>query len=196
MNRLYFLLVLVLAISCSDKEEVAPPAPPSHPAMKYTELNGREVNFTQSQVLDVDNDGVNDFVFYVLPIGDPIFKQDKMRFLLGSLEHTLLFVDGTDNSSPILNKGAAISISNQLPFEWWEVSEVFLAEKITENDNSFHWEGAWKNASHQYISIQVKKNNLRYNGWVELSFDTAGQKLLLHKSGISLVGEREVKAGF
>jgi hypothetical protein len=195
MNKLYLLLfVMVVAAGCHDKEELSPPVIDPAPAMKYTELNNREVKFRQAQLIDMDNDNKVDFVFYVLPIGDPIFKQDKNRFLLGSLEHSFLYVS-EKNHSPVLNKGAVISSSNQLPYEWFEVAEVFLGEKITENDNSFHWEGPWKNVNNKYISVQVKKNDQRYNGWVEFSFDTAGEKIILHKAGISLEAGKEVKAG-
>jgi len=43
-----------------------------------------------------------------------------------------------------------------------------LAEKIIEEAGPDHWEGNWKNASHKHLAIQLRKGDLRYNGWVEL----------------------------
>jgi hypothetical protein len=194
MNRLCFLLLSLFILSCNDKEDL-PVKQPSHPVMKYNDLTGREVKNRQSQVLDADNDGVIDFVFYVINIGDPVFRRDKMRFLFGSLEHSLLFVNG-ENQSPVLDKNALISSGNKLPYEWWEVSEVELTQKIIEEDGSTFWEGAWQNADHKYISIQVRKNNAIYNGWIEFSFNKTDEKLVLHRSGISEEAQKEVKAGF
>ncbi|MBO9564747.1 MAG: hypothetical protein J7621_18355, partial [Niastella sp.] len=58
-----------------------------------------------------------------------------------------------------------------------------------------YWEGAWKQVHHQYLAIQIVKDNKRYNGWVEVSFDTAGEKLVLHKAAISKEAEKAVIAG-
>jgi hypothetical protein len=97
------------------------------------------------------------------------------------------------DESPMLNKGDSISkIYNG--YDWWEVSFIVLAEKIIDNNGS-RWDGLWKNADHKYLPIQVEKNQKLYHGWVELSFNTAEEKLILHKSAISTEADRTVKAG-
>jgi hypothetical protein len=193
MKNIFFLVILtVVMFSCNDKEDIPPPQPEPETPMLYTDLANREVKRGPYQGIDADNNGSLDFAFYVLPIGDPILKQDKFRFLLASSINSLLFVDG-DNLSPIREKGHVIKTGNELPFEWFEVSEVFLAEKIVEDNNSFHWEGPWKNVDHKYISIQIKKTDGRYNGWIEFSFDTNNEKIILHKAAISKEANKEVK---
>ena len=191
-NFLFLFLLTVALFSCNDKDELSvPPGKTPETPLLLTDLHNREVKSGQEQIVDADNDGVIDFVFYVLPIGDPILNQSKHRFLLGSMVHSLLFV-GEDNDSPIREKGNIIKSANELPYEWFEVSEVILGEKIIENDLTSHWEGPWKNVNHKYISIQVKKDDGRYNGWIELSFDTNNEKIILHNAALSKVANKEV----
>jgi hypothetical protein len=38
-------------------------------------------------------------------------------------------------------------------------------------------------------------NKQRFNGWIELSFDTNGEKIILHKAAISKMPEKYVIAG-
>jgi hypothetical protein len=57
------------------------------------------------------------------------------------------------------------------------------------------WEGNWKTATKKYLPIQVRKNNLRFNGWIELTVDTLHEKIILHRAAISKAGEKEIIAG-
>jgi hypothetical protein len=193
MQRLFMMLILFSIASCTEKEISMPPPPPE-PEMKYTDLQNKEVRSGKSQLLDLDGNGSVDFAFFVIHIGDPLFQQDKVRFLAGSNVQCNLLVGG-DNNSPVLTKGSIISLNNMPPFEWYEVSEVFLAEKIIGMNAPPFWQGPWKDVSHKYLAIQIVKNNQRYNGWIELSFDTVTEKLYLHKAAISKEAEKEVKAG-
>jgi hypothetical protein len=192
MQRLFILLALFI-VSCTEKEVSMPP-PPTDPEMDYTDLQNKEVRAGKSQLLDLDENNSIDFAFYTMHIGDPVGQQDKIRFLAGSNVQCNLLVGG-DNNSPVLAKGNTISLNNMPPYEWFEVSEVFLAEKIIGMNAPPFWQGPWKDVSHKYLAIQIVKNNQRYNGWIELSFDTVAEKLYLHKAAISKEAEKEVKAG-
>ncbi len=192
MQRVFFMLALCSIMSCSEKEVSFPP--PTDPEMKYIDLQNKVVKAGKSQLLDLDENNSIDFALYTMHIGDPVGQQDKIRFLAGSNVQCNLLVGG-DNNSPALTKGNTIAINNMPPFEWYEVSEVFLAEKIIGMNAPPFWQGPWKDESHKYLAIQIVKNNQRYNGWIELSFDTATDTLYLHKAAISTEAEKEVKAG-
>src|SRR5439155_20250618 len=97
------------------------------------------------------------------------------------------------DESPMLQKGDSIALSHP-GYNLWEISSIVLAEKIIDN-NGNHWEGLWKNADHQYLPVQVEKNNKLYHGWIELSFDTTREVMILHKSAISTEENKTVKAG-
>jgi hypothetical protein len=83
---------------------------------------------------------------------------------------------------------------NVTGYTWWEISAIVLAEKIITYTES-HWEGAWKNADHKYLPVQMKKQGKLYHGWIELSFNTTEEKLILHRSAISKEEDKDVKAG-
>jgi len=70
-----------------------------------------------------------------------------------------------------------------------------LVQKITSFTAPPVWEGHWRNAVHKYLPYQVLENNSRYNGWVEISIDVPGEKVVLHKVAISKEANKIIKAG-
>lgn len=184
--------IIILIFSACTKEEIKIP-PVSHPVMHYTNLQNAEVFPFQARAVDIDSDGVNDFLFGVLLVGDPILQRDRLQYFAYSKVNTNLLSNEQDQS-PVLNKEDLISVTHQ-GYQWFEVSAIVLAEKITTMTGSF-WEGLWKNASHKYLPVQIKRSDKLYHGWIELSFDTVAEKLFLHRAAISTEANKTVKAGF
>lgn len=181
----------ILFFACSKKPPLNPPAP-SHPVMSYKDLAGKEVKYGKLQYVDVDGDGSNDFRFNVLLVGDPTLQRDRVQFYANSgIKRNLL--NSQVDESPMLNKGDSIGKVHN-GYTWWEISAIVLTEKIV-TDNGSHWEGLWKNADHKYLPIQIEKNNKLYHGWIELSFNTAEEKLILHKAAISTEEDKSIQAG-
>ncbi|KAA9038367.1 hypothetical protein FW778_12400 [Ginsengibacter hankyongi] len=56
-------------------------------------------------------------------------------------------------------------------------------------------EGHWKNAVHKYLPYQVVENGNCYNGWMELSIDVPGEKVVLRNTAISKEANKIIKAG-
>lgn len=194
MRKIFIIATIsILAVACK-KEKIQPtiPTTPSHPVMSYKNLGDKEVKYGQSQYVDIDNDGTIDFKFSVLLVGDPVLQRDRVQFYANSgIKRNLL--NSQVDESPILNKGDSIGKVHN-GYSWWEISSIVLAEKIVEYSGN-HWEGLWKNADHNYLPIQIEKNNKLYHGWVELSFNMAEEKLILHRAAISTEEERSVQAG-
>ena len=181
----------VLMLACSKKPPINPPDA-SHPLMAYQNLAGKEVKYGQVQYVDIDNDGSNDFKFGVLLVGDPILQRDRVQFYVNSgIKRNLL--NNQVDESPILSKGDSVK-KFHTGYTWWEISTIVLVEKIIENTGS-HWEGLWKMAEHEYLPIQIEKNNKLYHGWIELSFSNTAEKLILHKAAISTEEDKAVQAG-
>lgn len=186
-----FLFAVLVLSACEKDNEDNVPKP--HPVMQYKDLHNAEVKIGQPQRLDLDDDGITDFNFGVLLLGDPILQRDRLQFYAFSKpERNLL--NNENDESPVL--GRLDIISQNIPgYKWFDISAIVLAEKIMETNNSF-WSGLWKTASHKFLPVQVKRNNKLYNGWIEISMDTNGEKLILHRSGLSLLQDADVKAGY
>jgi len=193
MKKYCLFATVALSLVACEKGKPEPTDPvASHPVMAYKDLQGKEVRYGQSQYIDVDNDGSKDFLFNVELVGDPILQRDRVQFYANSgIKRNLLNND--IDESPMLNKGDTIK-KNHLGYNWWEISSIVLAEKIIDNAGS-SWQGLWKNADHRYLPIQFEKNGKLFHGWVELSFKTAEDKLILHSAAISTEEDKPVLAG-
>lgn len=195
MRKLFYIgaAIFVLASCKKDETVIAPPPPPEHPAMIYTDLKNAEVKYGKLKLLDIDGDGSYDFRFSVFLVGDPVLQRDRYQFYASSTVDRNLLNNEADES-PVLSKGD--SISKFYPgYQWWEVSAIVLAEKIVTNTGAY-WQGLWKDASHKYLPVQVEKNRKVFHGWVELSFDTVAEKMILHNAALSKEADKAVKAGY
>ena len=192
MNRIYYLLLLtIIAASCRRSEIVEPI---HHPGMKYTDLKNAEMKVGKSQRADIDGDGVDDFAFGTLLVGDPVFQRDRLQFYAYSFIKKNLLVDG-EEQTPVKSRNEKIS-SFQDGYNWFEIAAIVLAEKITPLQGMVNWQGAWKHADHKFLPVQLDKNGQLYNGWIEVSFDMADEKLILHRSGISMEADQTVLASY
>ena len=81
-------------------------------------------------------------------------------------------------------------------YDWYEVSAIVLAEKITPVNGEPYWQGPWKNVAHKFLPVMIRKEDKSYYGWIELSFDTAAEKMILHRVAICTEANREVKTGW
>lgn len=183
------VLVAIGLAGCvkTDREIVTPPE------MHYTDLHDAEVTSTAARSIDVNQDGTMDFTFNTLLVGDPILKRDRLQFYAGSKVETYLLNDAEDQS-PRLDKFDLVEL-NHPGYTWYEISAIVLVEKIMPETGIAYWYGDWRGAFHHYLPIQVKKGGQLYLGWVELSFDTTGEKLILHQAALSKEAGKRVTAG-
>ncbi|HEX2535555.1 MAG TPA: hypothetical protein VHK69_17555 [Chitinophagaceae bacterium] len=192
-----FLAAALLLASC-EKPTVCPEEPHNaDPTMQYTNLPDIEVKQGTHYNLDLDGDGAKDFTFQTWHIGDPAEGEDEILFFAGSETHSQLFAAG-ENESPAFYRNERIPFTADERFpghEWSEVAMVHLAEKNIPAGGVPYWRGAWKEVSHRYLAVQVKRGESVYTGWVELSFNTAAGKLILHRAAISTVPGKAVTAG-
>jgi len=190
MKRIVQLLPLLLLLASCKKEKHNEEH--SHePAMHYKtiELKAGEM---QSQRIDVDDDGVDDLLFAMIHVGDPVLQRDRKQFFAGSRRERSLLNDN-DDQSPVLNRLDTIGLKYP-GYTWFDVSAIVLSEKIiTASGNS--WEGRWTNASHKYLPFQIQRGGSLYHGWIELSFSTTEEKIIIHRSGVSKEAGKTVKAG-
>lgn len=180
-------------ISCR-KERTCKLAPEPGPPMNYRNLNNQEIKAnTAAFNMDVNQDCPTDLVFTTLLVGDQLNQIDKLQFLVGSNINVNLPVN-INEDIPVMKKGDAIMPNNFNGYEWFELSSIILIQKITSLTQPPFWHGRWLEAVHNYIRFQIVENGKRYNGWVDISVDIAGEKIILHKLAISTEANRIVKA--
>ena len=193
MRTVYFgMLVLFLAACKKDKPAVQVPTTP-HPLMQYLDLHDEPISFGGVKMIDINGDGTNDFLFSTLLVGDPVLERDRRQFYISSSTTSHLLVDGNDQS-PVLAANAEIKLQHD-GYQWFEVVSLLLAEKIIPVNGTNFWQGAWKDVQHKFIALQVKKNGNIYNGWIEITFSTTAERIILHRGAISTEPGKTVRAG-
>ena len=186
-------LALIIILSACSKPPVKPPTD-DYPKMTYLNFSDSAVLFDRSALFDLDGNGEKDIRFSTLLVGDPLSQQDKRQWLAVCSFNTSLPVN-TNENIPVLNLDDLIPINNFSGYSWYNAPGIVLSQKVTGMSAAPYWEGAWKDASHRFIPIQLKKNSLLYNGWVEVSFDKLQEKIILHKSAMSQEPDKSVLAG-
>ncbi|WP_153796516.1 hypothetical protein [Foetidibacter luteolus] len=190
-----FMLACAWLAACSDKDVNQPkPSKPGQPEMLYTDLKDKEVKKNGAVFIDVDQDGLKDLFFNTMLVGDALNKLDKLQFFVLSLENRHL-LSSLDDRTPVYKKGDAISLANNNGYYWNHVLQLVLAQKNTGIAGPPYWIGDWKNASHKFIALQVDRGGKRYGGWIEISFDTANEKIILYRCAISKDAGKNVVAG-
>ncbi len=187
-------LVFILILGSCKKENPEEPVLP-HPEMEYFNLDNRNIKAGEPGFsIDVNHDGRKDIAFSTLLVGDPLNQVDKLQFLVSTNIQVNLPVNGNEEI-PVINTHERIVLENFGGYHWFELASIVLVQKIISNIEPVVWLGPWKNAMHKFVPFQVVDNGKRYNGWVEISVDIIGEKIILHKAAISKEANRIVKAG-
>jgi hypothetical protein len=196
MNKLLVLTLasfLIFLSACEKNPVCEEPASPL-PTMRYTDLQNFEIKYGTYKRVDVDGDGKTDFYFETLLLGDALGQRDRLQFYADSKIDTYLPVNESEEV-PRLSSGDWVKVEHP-GHTWYEISAIVLAEKVMPLNGDNYWDGMWKGAAHKFLPIMIKKGELRYYGWIELSFDTTAEKMILHRAAISLEANKEVKAGY
>jgi len=194
----YFLIagMATLLFSCSKPVDIVPPpaTPPVPPAMEYTDLGNIPAGKGHTVVLDPDHDGAADIYFSYQLVGDGILNADKHQFYTSALRN-IFFPFDIFEEAPSLAKGAAIGATSFPGYDWSNGS-VILAEKVVPVRDMPYWMGQWKNTSHRYLPLLLKKGQEQYFGWIELSFNIQTELITLHRMAISRQNGSVAYAGY
>jgi len=198
MNRTSLFAILLISLVSCTKNPPLKPEPPvvTDPVMRYTDMHNALVKYQSIAFIDLDGNGSIDLHFGTTLIGDPILKQDRLAFEVTSAPFVNLQVVDYSDVGKRMNKGDVIGKNPAEGFLWYEVTHIVLLEKVTPETGAPYWQGQFKDASHHYLPVQIMRNGEAFHGWVELSMDINGEKLILHKAAISTEAEKEVKAGY
>lgn len=194
MKKFLAVMVSAVLITACDKKDTVDQPEPVHPVMRYTNLGNLAIKFNEQKQLDLDGDNSMDVLFSTVLVGDPVLRRDRRQyFAAAAFDVSFLFNDL--DQTPAFNNGDSIKLTSPAGYDWFNASAGILAEKIIEEIGDPHWEGNWKNANHKFLPVQIAKNNHRYNGWIEISFKTGTEELILHRAAISTEADKNIKAG-
>jgi hypothetical protein len=184
---------LLLLASCKKNPVQSPVS--FHPQMRYSNLNDTAVVFNRSASFDLDGNGSKDIYFSTMLVGDPVYNQDKKQWLVSSSFYANLPVNGNEEI-PVMQQADSIPLTGFSGYNWYNASTVLLAQQIVPDTAPPYWDGKWKDASHRFVSIQIIDKNNLYNGWVEVSFYKAQEKMIIHRAAVSTEANKVVKAGW
>jgi hypothetical protein len=144
--------------------------------------------------MDLDEDGFYDAFFDVQLVGDPIAKVDKMQWLFVTDINVRLAINAQEES-PVKRRLDILPLEDFDGYEWYGLNELNLFERVETATGSISWRGNWRQAVRQYLPVQIVKGGKRYNGWFEVTADTPGERLIVHRAAISTEPEKPVRAG-
>lgn len=198
MNRYFLLAVLIVVLSpaCrkSDLEKKAPLSPTYTSKIKYKNLGNVQVAFNKSYGCDIDGDGIRDFFITTDLIGKPAEQTDCRSYFFTGAFFTYSPVNDNEET-PLLNEGDTIGKTIYVNHNWYNASNLLLAEKVITMSGNDFWRGKWKEASHQYLAFAIEKNEKKYYAWLELSFVQNPGVVILHRAAIAEEAEKYILAG-
>ncbi len=193
MKKNMVFIVWVLVLTACKKSTVQQPEAPQ-PAMNYINLSDTAISFGRFASFDLDGNGDKDISFSTLLVGDAVNKQDKRQFLVATAQFTYLPVN-SEEAIPIMQAADEIPVNNFNGYAWFDITYILLAQKVLSIDKPPYWEGNWKEAVHRFIPLQIKRANALYNGWVEISFSSAEEKIHLHRAAVCKEAGVAIRAG-
>ncbi len=194
MKNIPFSLLVLFIVACKKSTVVPNPLPQLPPNMQYKDLGDSSIRFGKSASYDLNNDGEKDILFSTQLVGDPIEQKDKRQWLITSSFNTNLPVNNAEQT-PAMYYNEQILLTSFAGNNWYNASQVKLSQKTITMSLPPYWEGNWTDASHRYIAFQIKKQDRLYNGWVEVSFSTANERLIIHRAAVSTEADRHISAG-
>jgi hypothetical protein len=194
MKKLIVVSGFALLLAGCKKDTVAPPVA-SHPDMRYLNLKDSGVVFNRSASFDLDGNGSKDIYFSTMLVGDPLAQQDKKQWWVSSSFDANLPVNENEEI-PVMQRSDSIYLKSFSGYNWYNASWVMLAQKIISDTRPPYWEGKWKDVSQRFVAIQILNNGNLYNGWIEVSFNKAEEKVIIHRAAISKEANKVVMAGW
>ena len=195
-NLVIVLFLVIIFGSCKKEAGLENPSPLPEVEMIYSNLNDVEVKYMKNAVIvDINKDNRADLFFEVLRVGDFINKADKFQFNILTSIYTGVPVNSIEQI-PVMQKGALVPLANFTEYEWYSASEISLFEKVLFENGAVQWHGNWLTVQKGFLPFQLRINNQRHNGWIEVTADQANERLILHRAAYSMLPNKDVKAGY
>lgn len=146
---------------------------------------------------DLDKDGRFDILFYTQLVGDPIHREDKMQFRIGTNLHTALAVNAQEET-PRWGYGDAIPDSGSFgTYTWYAATDLLLMQEVTPMlPRTVFWTGSWQHRDIGYIGFTWLGPTGKRLGWISLRAEPEQKQMRIIQAGWFPVGESRAKTGF
>lgn len=190
------LFIGIVLVSCKKDPVVGKPVTLPDVEMLYSNLNDVEVKYMKNAVIiDINKDNRADLFFEVLRVGDFINKVDKFKFNILTSIYASVPVSSNEQI-PVMQKGALVPLVNFAGNEWYSGSEITLFEKVLFESGAVQWHGNWLTVQKGFLPFQLRINNQKHNGWIEVTADPLNERLILHRAAYTKLPNQDIKAGF
>lgn len=180
MKPIVWIAGILLMMSCRKADNDLWINPP----MKYRDLNNQIVGENGRVILDLNEDGKNDFRFSEWEYASNAHNAMIQEFYVFTYEDAYTLTDWHEFTQA-LNKDQVITVQAPLNYEWANVSQTKFVQQIRPTGGPNSWHGPWKNVQHKFLPVQITIAGKRHNGWVELSMDVDRKELTLHRAAWS-----------
>lgn len=141
-----------------------------------------EDRFAESFLIDIDGDGMPEYIFNTTLIADPV--GDHLRFALVSRMNNE--VAGENGNADVLSPGEQIGPGLAFDYD----TEVLVVKSTTEEDIA--WWGKWKGVQSKYIGIRFPLKGMVHYGWIRVSVNESEDLVVIHDMAYS---QRDLNAG-
>lgn len=146
-----------------------------------------EFGFGHNFYLDIDKDGMSDFLFTTLYVNEEDGIHTK--YIVNAIgENEILTVD---NNAAVADNGNPLEAFGNIE---WNNHPAYILEQV-DNGETREWTGLWSGDRDQYIGIKLMKNGHAYTGWVKVFIDQANEQAQVEGYAINRVPESMIQAG-
>ncbi len=146
-----------------------------------------EFGFGHNYYLDVDKDGMSDFLFTTLYVNEEDGIHTK--YVVNAIgQNEILSVD---NNAAVADAGNPLEQFGNIS---WANSPVYILEQV-DNGQTREWKGLWSGDRDQYVGIKLVKDGHAYTGWVKVFIDQSDEKAQVEGYAINRVPESVIAAG-
>jgi hypothetical protein len=143
--------------------------------------------FGKNFYLDVDKDGMKDFMFTTVYTNEG--SDIHTKYVVNALNQNEILT--VDNNTAVEESGNDVKEFGNIT---WKTGITELIEQV-DNGKSHSWNGVWSGDRDQYLGIKLVKDGKSYNGWVKVSIDQQNEQAMVDGYAVNRQANAPIAAG-
>jgi hypothetical protein len=149
------------------------------------------VQYLQTYLLDLNQDGLQDFSIHVMPVG---FNEGvKEYFQISSNRDGRILV--TEEEITPLTNGIEIGGETAIPGSAWSIFTGSMMLRTVRENQPDQWSGPWAPDRDYFVGLSIRVNGEYHYGWVKLQADKESHAMFVQEFAFQTVPNRTIKAG-